>query len=415
MRLPRARWWFVLTLSAVVGYLALPQLLLLVAEPMIATRDHENARWTLNLASMLKPASPSIQYQLARVNRRLELESEFQRCLQKARDNGLDESLAKREEVIQGLSKGQYPADIAQWRNLIENAGSDLPEICEAFVLFRMRRFETPAALEILDAWQAEYPNDAKVYHVRGKVLHALLRTKLATEQFRKAAALDDSQAEVFADLGRALMDQLLYDESVTALEKCLALEPDNWDAVAWLAEAYQHTNRLDEARSLLQDAIGRSPGDAELLFSLGSLELETGDPQAALGRFQAALKLRPTERKLRYELARTLQALGRDTEAAQEFAFVREATEAVMRLPKLTAELVDDPQNLALRFEVAEISWKYESPETGARWLHEVLTQEPNHLPALRMLSEHYRLMGDDEKAELLEQRAERVQNASR
>lgn len=398
-------------LAGLAVYCVAPSALIAFSKRMIANREHRSASQLLHVAKLLRPYSAEVHYQLARVHRRLRRNSEFEVSLARARDAGLDELLAAREETLFGMVNGDYPQDVAQWRSLLNEAGSDLPEVCEGFVYFRMQRFETTAAMEILDAWQEEYPISAQAYFLRGKILYALERKNEATQQFRQAAELDSDNAAILLDLGRVLLDRLQFQPALHVLETCHSLEPDNAEVTRLLADAYSHTGNPTLASELLQHALTDSPDDPELLYALGTVELTLNRTQPALKCLQEAAALRPTERKIRYEFGRALRQAGREAEAKDEFEFVERATEAVMRLPKMTADLVDNPQDQELRFEIAKISWTYESRENGARFLHDLLAINPNHLPALELLKKHYQLQGDMEKAESIAQRILRIE----
>lgn len=52
--------------------------------------------------------------------------------------------MLQREQLLLDLKQGRYPQQIEVWRDLTNTAGSDAPEICEAFVNFRLARFKTP-------------------------------------------------------------------------------------------------------------------------------------------------------------------------------------------------------------------------------------------------------------------------------
>ncbi len=390
----------ILIVGGLIGFWLGADILLLRGRHLVEQRQHRSAvRW-LSVATALGTQKPEVYYQLSRAWRRLGDFEKSRLSLEKASERGWDGGLVRREQQLLAITQREFPDHIHVWTDLVRSAGSDLPEICEAFVYFRLARLETVDALEILRAWQAEYPGDARAYHVHGQVLQALERWKDAAEQLARAAELAPDRDDILLDLAAAQMQQLFYTQAIESLNRCLEINGENHAARVTLARAMAKVGQVDVALRMLSEDLERLPNRAEVLSALGELELSEGQLEPAVIHLREAAQLEPCDRETRYLLARALQRAGLRAEAEAEFEFVKEATEAITRLSKLTADMVSDPNNVELRFQVALINWKYESRETGLRWFQELLAIAPNHVPTHRILAEHYALEDDAQRS---------------
>ena len=118
--------------------------------------------------------------------------------------------------------------------------------------------------------------------------------------------------------LGVLLFDQNYSAPALAALEKSLALHPDNPIALVYRAGALSQLGRLDEAekefrRLAANAAVNRS---SEYFLGYGQLLFLKGDYAGALAKFEAAIERDPDSAKLHYWRARSLFYLKRIDEA---------------------------------------------------------------------------------------------------
>jgi len=141
----------------------------------------------------------------------------------------------------------------------------------------------------------------------------------------------------------RILADTLfkcqLYEDAQKAYRSCLAIRPDDGEAVFWLGRSYYEDRKIAEAReeylravsilpgspaawfhlgisnrALQKSAEAREaflksleiePGNAETLYNLGMVALQTQEPAGAEDYFQRAIALAPQHVGALYELGR--------------------------------------------------------------------------------------------------------------
>ncbi|MWJ27707.1 tetratricopeptide repeat protein [Halomonas sp. ZH2S] len=156
-----------------------------------------------------------------------------------------------------------------------------------------------------------------------------MLEASLLDELGMKASA----GALLDRELGRTPDDtQLLYMRAMRAwedgdlaamerdLRRILKNEPDNamvLNALGYTLADLGLTNRLEEARELIERAYQQEPDNPAVLDSLGWVHYRQGDPQQALPWLERAYALMP-DQEIAAHLAEVLHALGRTSEARQ-------------------------------------------------------------------------------------------------
>lgn len=85
------------------------------------------------------------------------------------------------------------------------------------------------------------------------------------------------------------------YAQAATYYEKLLALDPDNADLQNNLALTWQYTGRSAEALSLLQQNVARHPDYQRSWLTLGFVNRQLGDVQAARDALETAVRLDAT------------------------------------------------------------------------------------------------------------------------
>ena len=62
-------------------------------------------------------------------------------------------------------------------------------------------------------------------------------------------------------------------DDAARILTEIISIDPRDWGTAVELARLHQQRSRMDEAREVLEKALARTPGQAELEAALEALE----------------------------------------------------------------------------------------------------------------------------------------------
>ena len=110
------------------------------------------------------------------------------------------------------------------------------------------------------------------------------------------------------------------YRTELAIWEDTVVKRPENIRALAALGAIHQAAGRLEEARTLLQEAVRLDPESVEAQNNLGNAWMKAGNWTEAEQCFRRALALKPDEPYARNNLGNALLQLGHPAEAITEF-----------------------------------------------------------------------------------------------
>jgi Flp pilus assembly protein TadD len=164
------------------------------------------------------------------------------------------------------------------------------------------------AALEPLQKYIAERPDDPFAHFQLGYAYAGLKRWEEAKAEFSRAIALDPKMAPAHLNLGLVLMDS----DPAGAAEAFLHaadLQPTESRPRYLGGYALEHAGKFAEASEQYRAALAISPKDYECHFALGRVLLRTNDASGAEEHFREAVALRGDSAPARLGLANALLA----------------------------------------------------------------------------------------------------------
>ena len=185
------------------------------------------------------------------------------------------------------------------------------------------------------------------------------------------------------------------FDGALRDIDKLLAKDPEDPEALYMAAVCYRYTEQYDKAQSCLDCVKARYPDRGRVYQEQGHLHLACKSPERALAAFANACQINPALVASWRNQHQILQAMGRQAEAQQALAQVRR----LQGLPKVLVAVMD-----------LLAQGKLLKAETLCR---KFLKANPTHVEAMRLLSEIAVRFGVLEDAEyLLESAAEFAPN---
>ena len=182
---------------------------------------------------------------------------------------------------------------------------------------------------------------DASAYSALGMLLGKSGRTTDAVTSFRKAVELEPSSAQTHLNLGIALADQFdrtgafnefseaarldpqlaaahynlgrfdyeggKYEDADRELTRAVQLQPTNAGALYFLALTAKQNSQPERSTGLLQKVVQLQPENADAQYLLGQEFEHSGDHQAAIEHWKAALRADPNYSQALYNLAKSL------------------------------------------------------------------------------------------------------------
>jgi tetratricopeptide (TPR) repeat protein len=120
-----------------------------------------------------------------------------------------------------------------------------------------------------------------------------------AVAQLEKAASMAPNEPRVLFQLGGAYIDMKDFDKAIAAFEKGLATpevgnDPVVYEARLSLASLYFSKGKVDEAKTMYEQALAANPTGAAAKLGLGKVAFNKGDVEKALQLFKEVVAAAP-------------------------------------------------------------------------------------------------------------------------
>ncbi|HJU54370.1 MAG TPA: tetratricopeptide repeat protein [Pyrinomonadaceae bacterium] len=341
------------------------------------------------------------------------------------------------------LAQGKIPAAIKEYRQIVENDPEDFTVLnmlgdlyarqndkqqamqcflriaehyreegfqSKAIAMYKKVDRLNPRSPEIANKLAGLYESQGLIVDARAQymiIAEAWLRdgqSRKALEILRKVADLDPQNtearvklaqgymregmraeaAEAFGEVGTQFLAQGAYERAAEAFTASLDLRPQDYGTLSGFLNTQVALGTPEEAAEVLENALQGNPEDIELLSMLAQAYTEADDAEAA-------------ERAVSKLVAAEATNYGRFIDVARLYLKEDAADEAVRLLTAITEQMLSGRED-----------------ETLMELLNEVLSRDPEHVEALRLLVRVYAWQRDDEKQhQALERLAEAAEAA--
>jgi len=166
--------------------------------------------------------------------------------------------------------------------DLLDEAQRDIDE----------HRFE--AAITPLQKVLAEEPNFAYGHFQLAYVYTALKKSQEAQAEYQRAVALDPKMSAAYVNLGMMLLDNREDAAAVAPLRKAVELLPAESRPRYLLAVALDRSGDRAGAAETFEALLHLDPNDITAIQYLGWVNLRSGKPAEAEGRFRRAVEVQP-------------------------------------------------------------------------------------------------------------------------
>jgi tetratricopeptide (TPR) repeat protein len=171
-------------------------------------------------------------------------------------------------------------------------------------------------------------PQEPTSLNGAGYALAGLGRDEEAIDFYTRALARDTGNPHVFFNRGLSRMRLEQFQEALTDFDETLALEPEFFDALVEKANVLLELGRFDEARQILALAEERDPACPEPPFYLALICEREGDHEGALVALEESLARDPDSIHSLNNKGSVLMDLGRLDEALGCFEAILERTD---------------------------------------------------------------------------------------
>jgi tetratricopeptide (TPR) repeat protein len=366
----------------------------------------DEARQHLDLYLRFRPSDDDARLLAARVARRRdaydEAEAHLTVCL---RHEGMTEAVAL-ERLLLSAQQG----DLGDMEGLLQaRTGPGNPEatlVLEALAKGYLNRGWDGEALECLNRLLERQPQHAPARLLRARIWEA---RAAGGEAEREADALDDYEKAVAlspsfeARLGRA---GALYRtgrpwEAVSEYERLRRERPSDPEVLLGLARCRYSLNETDEARRLLDGLLAQNPDHPNALLERGRMACHMGElAEAERLLTRAAALAPPYDCEALRLLGRCLKADHKDEEARNCADRLRRCEDDILRVERRVLQANRNPDDVALRYEIALEQMRLGREREGVAALFLVLEQQPRHGPAHAALADYFEKTGQAARA---------------
>jgi len=138
----------------------------------------------------------------------------------------------------------------------------------KANILSKVGRFNE--ALIYIEGYLKLKPMQYLGWSFKAKIHIALKQLDYAINSYQEALRLEPNSLEVLVNLGMALSDNNLFEESLNYFDKALLLHPNFWQALQNKAVSFDRMGKFDKARECVKEALRVNPDAEDALLNLG-------------------------------------------------------------------------------------------------------------------------------------------------
>ena len=169
--------------------------------------------------------------------------------------------------------------------------------------------------------WSREFevnPSDPVAGVKLAEALRQMGQHDQAATTAQQVLVTQPQNVDAMLEIGRAHIARGQAFYGIAALEQAKALAPDDWRPLSLLGVAYQQVRRSDDARTVWNEALRLSPGNAEVLNNAAMAQMTGGDPAGAETLLRQAVAQPNASMQMRLNLAMALGLQGKIGEAEQ-------------------------------------------------------------------------------------------------
>jgi len=280
--------------------------------------------------------------------RRLEQMDHWRKALQLAEQKGAPAPQVQQEHQLAFIQWGQLVEGAEGELLALIDAGASPREVSAAFVHGYLARENPEKARSLLDAWAADFPEEAHVAYMAGLHRRWLGDRARAETEFRSALARQPRHELARTALAQMLEEQHRLDVALVQYVELATRFPTNLPAREGRARLLRKLGRLGEARAVLKSLALQSEPPSGVVVEMGQIEFASGNYEEAERWFERA-DLDQTEDGKMLSAAASAFALGEQVSRGEQlFLQIDAAHGSVTRAYDLLVRLALDPTNRA-------------------------------------------------------------------
>ena len=153
-----------------------------------------------------------------------------------------------------------------------------------------------------------------------GVLLAAEKQYRAAQLELEKATALQPDTFEILYNLGQAYIHGREYEKAQSPLERALKLRPDSPEALCLMGQVYSEQGKESTALDLLVRAHKLAPQNTDVIILLARISMSQNYFEDAIPLLESGVKIAPKRADLRAALGESYFTSGKTEKSIQEF-----------------------------------------------------------------------------------------------
>jgi len=334
----------------------------------------------------------------ARLERRRGDYDQMNAFLEQAQAEGYDAVMIQRERILAAAQAANLEMAQPKLAELLNDPRGDEREICEAYIIGFLQFQQHSAALQLVDAWQNDFPEDARPHFLEGVIEKSLFNYKEAEEAYRKALEVDPEYYQAALDIADVLLTLKDTERAIQYL-KMAEKDPEfRVDSYTAQAHCLRMLGRDEQAEEILRVVISEYPEHMAAAIELGRILVETNRPKEGIEILEPILERDPRNTDARHMLAMGLRSLGELNKAQEHFDYVEEVKENLADANQIAQRIGSGKESIDQRLVIAEKFWTYGSEQEAMIWMRSAYQLDPLYLPTLEFMKRYYEVKVEED-----------------
>jgi tetratricopeptide (TPR) repeat protein len=333
-----------------------------------------------------------IHFLTARLERRKGNYRQMSKYLELAQDAGYDPEMIARERILASAQSADLDKSRPHLAKLLEDPRGDEREICEAYVIGFIQFQLNDSAIELVRAWQKDFPSDARPHYLEGVIYKSMSINKQAEQCFLNALKVDPKYYAAAMEIADVLLE---LKNTERALKYLKLAEEDPLlliDSYVAQAHCYRMLGQADKAEKILRIVLQKTPSHYAASNELGRILVVDRRYAEAIPLLQPIVDGDELLTDPRQSLAMALRGEGRLEEAQEHFDAVEHIKDNLATANQIVETIGNGPDSINDRLTVAEIFWRYGSEQDAMVWMRTAYLLNSKYLPTLEFMLKYYR-----------------------
>jgi Tfp pilus assembly protein PilF len=368
---------------------------------LFAARHHDQAREPLRRWLSERPDSAEPYYYKAWLALAFDQPADAIKAIEQAKKLGFDPDLIARLVAICQSRAGRINEAEPILERAFHQESEPRLEVAKEMAKIYLTSFRLVQAGNAVERSRLLAPEDPQPYlwsneiESRGSAEPAIL-----IQNYRAALARDPNLDKARLALAEQLSKARHFDDAEHEYRIYLKRNPKDAAALVGFGRTFFQRGDVATSTQYFEAALEVDPRQPDALKELGQMDLQQGQFQKARDRLKLVTEMQPFAYDVRYSFAQALRLAGDESRSRIETANAVRLRKEQDHILKLRTSLRGNPNNPAVRFEVAK--WMIENGhvQEGLDWTSEILRAEPRHGPTHRLLADYYQKEGNTGQA---------------